>query len=124
MIEQAMVLSIERRSNVRKGCASPDWMIEPEVETYQDEQGGSSRQQGSNSKLMEMLKIMEHNMIERDSQLRNQLQIRDKYFDKEIRRRDQCLDEAIKQRKIQWKRELEERDEMWINELIERDTAY
>ena len=38
-----MVLSLEKRSNVRQGNASLDWMIEPEAETYHNEQGGRLR---------------------------------------------------------------------------------
>ena len=34
------------------------WMIEPDIEAYQREQGESSRKQGNNSELIEMLKIM------------------------------------------------------------------
>ena len=85
--EQAVVLSIERRSDVRKSNASPKWLIELEVETYCNEQGGSSRQHKNISKILEMLKRMEKRMEERDFQLEVKLWERDKYFEEEIRRR-------------------------------------
>ena len=55
-------------------------MIEPDTEAYQREQGECSRKQGRNSELMEMLRKMEKDMLERDSQLKAQLQIRDQIF--------------------------------------------
>ena len=52
--------------------------MEPEAKAYQEEQGGSSKQQDNNTELMYMLKRMEHNMMEIDNQMKAQLKIRDK----------------------------------------------
>ena len=98
--EQALVLSIEKRSNARQGSTSLNWMIELDVKTDQGEKPESSRQHShnNNSELMEMLRKMDQRMLERDSQLRAQLQMRDQFFEVEIRKRDQFMDKVIKQR--------------------------
>ena len=71
-------------------------MIEPDIEAYQREQGESSRKQGNNSELIEMLRNMEKGMLERDSQLKAQLKIRNQNFEAKIRKRDQFMSEVIK----------------------------
>ena len=80
--EQALVLSTEKRNNARQGSASLDWMIEPNAKAYQGEQPESSRQHShiNNSELMEMLRKMDKRMLERDNQMRAQLQMRDQFF--------------------------------------------
>ena len=60
-------------------------MTEPDIEAYQREQGENSRQQGNNSKLMEMIRKMEQGMLEIDSKLKAQLQMRDQFFEAKIR---------------------------------------
>ena len=88
-------------------------MIEPDVEAYQGEKPGGSRQHSHNinSELMEMLRKMDQRMLERDGQLKTQLQLRDQFFEAKIRRA-QFMDEAIKQRDAEWREGLEKRDEM------------
>ena len=109
--EQALVLSIEKRNNARQGNTSPDWMIEPNVKAYQGKQLEISRQHShnSNSELMEMLRKMDQRMLERDNQLRTQLQMRDQFFDVKLRKRDRFVDEAIKKRVVEWREELEKK---------------
>ena len=99
-------------------------MHDPPTKTDHNEIAESSRQQGSNENIMEMLAIMEHKMRERENQLRIQLHMRDEYLDAELKRRDQFLEESIRQRDLKWKKELEERDEMWRVELKEKDEEY
>ena len=63
-------------------------------------------------------------MRERDNQLRDQLQLRDEYFDVELRKKGQFMEKAIKQRDLEWKGELVERDAMWKEKLRVRDVAF
>ena len=49
---------------------SPIWNLSPNVREYHQEPSESSRQQENNAVLMEMLIKIEHNMKERDHQLR------------------------------------------------------
>ena len=57
----------------------------------------------NNSAILEMLNAMKQGMKERDTQLKLQLQLIDKYIEAELRRRDQNLEEALKQRDEEWK---------------------
>ena len=95
---QALVVSTMKIRNERERSASSNWVISPKAATHQNEQAESSRQQGNNSELLEMLRRMEQRMLERDIQLRAQLEKRDQYFEEEIRKRDFFMNEAIKQR--------------------------
>ena len=101
-------------------------MIEPDVEAYQGEQPGGSKQHrhNINLELMEMLRKMDQRMLERDGQVKTtQLQLRDQFFEAEIRKA-QFMDESIKQRDVEWREGLKKRDEMWRNELKKRDVEY
>ena len=71
--EQALVLSIVKRRDEKQRSASPIWVMSPNSGAYQNEQAQGSRQQGSNLELVEILRRMEQNMQERDSQLKAQL---------------------------------------------------
>ena len=76
------------KTEERKSNANFDWMHKPPIKAYHNEHAESSGQQGSNAKLIEIMKRMEQNMIERDNKFRAQLQMRDEYFDAEITIRD------------------------------------
>ena len=119
---QALVVSIVKRNDERKGNANP--IMSPEAEAYQNEQAESSRQQGNNSKLVKMLRKMEQRMKERDIQLKAQLKERDQFVYAKIRIRDRYMDEVIRHRDLEWKEESERRDHMWRDELYKRDEAY
>ena len=71
----------------------PVWNVSPDIRQVYHKQAESSEHQGNNTELMEMLKSMEHEMQERDNQLKIQLQLRDE-LNAELRRRDQNLEEA------------------------------
>ena len=83
-----MVSSIKEREE-RQRSLSPIWNLSPNMRDCQQEPAGSSRQQSSNTEMMEMLKQMRQEMQEREKELKLQLQLRDEYMDKELRRRDQ-----------------------------------
>ena len=85
--DQALVVSKEKIRNVRQGSASPDWVMYLEVEAYQREQAMSSRKHNSNLELLKMLKRLEQGKLERDLQLKAQLEKRDRYFDAKIRKK-------------------------------------
>ena len=93
-----------------QGSLSPNWNVSPNLREIHQEQAESSRHQGNNIELMEMLKSMKQEMKERDNQLKIQLQLRDEYLDAELRRRDQNIEDALKQRNEEWRAELEKRD--------------
>ena len=94
--EQALALSLVKIRNERQGSASPDWLIETNTDAHQRKHGENSRQQSSNSDLMDMLRKMEHKMQERDAQLKIQLEMRDQYLEAKIRRKYQYMHELIK----------------------------
>ena len=60
---------------------SPDWVMYPEAKAYHKDQAKSSRKQSSNTKLLEMLKRMKQGMLERDIQLKAQLEKIDQYLE-------------------------------------------
>ena len=122
--EQTIMVSSVKEREERQRNKSPIGNLSLHVREYHQEKAESSMQQSNGEEILEMLRIMEQSMRERDSQLRIQLQLRDEYFDVEPRRRDQFMEEALKQRDMEWKKELEERDEMWRVELKERDEEY
>ena len=75
--DQALVVSKEKIRNVRQGSASPDWVMYLEVEAYQREQAKSSRKHSSNLELLKVLKRLEQGKLEKDLQLKAQLEKRD-----------------------------------------------
>ena len=66
---RALVVSIVKTRNERERSTSLDWVMSIEVVANQNEQAGSSRKQGNNSEILEMLRIMEQGKLERDIQL-------------------------------------------------------
>ena len=83
----------------------------PELRQIHKEQSASSRQNGNNAELIEMLMFMRQEMKERDNQLKLQLQLRDEYMEVELIRRDQNLEDALRKRDEEWRGEREKRDQ-------------
>ena len=118
------MVSIMKRKYERQRSISPILIMSQNAGAYNNEQAEGSWKQSSNVDVMEMLSKMEHNMKERDSQLKAQINERNLYFEAEIRKRDHFLDGAIKQRDLELKQELKQRYQMWSEELQSRDEAY
>ena len=57
--EHALVVSNVKRIEERQSSPSFDWMHEQSNEAYQNEQAESSRHQGNNADIIEMLARME-----------------------------------------------------------------
>ena len=70
--KQAIVVSTMKRKEERHSSPSFDWMHEPPTKAYHNKQAESTRQQGNNAKLIEMLDKMDQSMKERDNQLKAQ----------------------------------------------------
>ena len=94
--EQAIVLSTLKRMDERQRSVSPILIMSQNAKAYHNEQAKGSWQQSRNVDVMEMLRKMEQNMKERDSQLKAQLKEKDLYFEEKIGKRDQLINEAIK----------------------------
>ena len=92
--------------------------MSPEVRHVHREQAGSSEPQGNNFELMEMLKVMSHEMQERDSQLRVQLQLRDEYMDAELKKIYQNMEKALRLRDEEWKSIWEIREQQ-LSEVLD-----
>ena len=75
--DQALGVRKEHIRNERQGNANLDWVMYSEAQDYQKDKNESSSQQSSNAELLEMLKIMEQGLLERDIQLKSHLEKRD-----------------------------------------------
>ena len=87
----------------RQRSASPVLPFSLEVRPVHQEHAEGFEPLRNNSAILEMLNAMKQGMKERDTQLKLQLQLIDKYIEAELRRRDQNLEEALKQRDEEWK---------------------
>ena len=94
--EQAIVLSTLKRMDERQRSVRPILIMSQNARAYHNEQAEGSWKQSRNVDVVEMLRKIEQNMKERDSQLKAQLKEKDLYFEAEIGKRDQLINEAIK----------------------------
>ena len=85
---QAPVIRKEQTRNEIEKSASLDWVVYLEVAAYQKDQAKSSSQQISNVELLEIMKRLEQGMLERDIQLKSQLEKKYQYFEEEIRKKN------------------------------------
>ena len=75
---------------------SPILIFTPKLRQIHQEQAESSKPQGNNAVVMEMLRVVRQEMQEKDNQLEVQQQLRDEYMDVELKRRDKNHEEALR----------------------------
>ena len=123
-INQIQFDSATPRHPHRQECLSPILIVSPDPRHIHQEQAESSKHHRNNTELMEMLKIMRHEIQERDNHLKMQLQLRDEYMDAELKIRYQNLEEALKLRDEEWKNRWETRERELNEELRAMEDAF